>query len=154
MSSLAIASDRSVGGKITRSGFETRISRPPVSTIVSLRAAMVWEFYGTGVGRTSPGRLFSPGSGPGLGRDVVGLDLLAAVPAGEARVGDLPARVVSQDDRRALGSGHVLVAPSHQRHDCGEQIAPGVRQSVLVAVRIAGIRDSLEQAGVDERTQP
>src|SRR5256885_7952315 len=40
-----------------------------------------------------------PESGSRLGRDVSCVDLLAAVPAGEPGVGDLPAGVVTQHDR-------------------------------------------------------
>ena len=40
MSSLVTAPERSVAGKITRSGLDTRRSRPPASTIVASDAAM------------------------------------------------------------------------------------------------------------------
>src|SRR5919204_1498677 len=40
MSSLVTASERSVIGKITRSGLDTRRSRPPASTIVTSGRAM------------------------------------------------------------------------------------------------------------------
>src|SRR5260370_41878657 len=40
MSSLVTAGVRSVSGKIPRSGLDTRRSRPPASTIVSLAGAM------------------------------------------------------------------------------------------------------------------
>src|SRR5436309_10837809 len=40
MSSLVIAPERSVAGKITRSGLVTRRFRPPASTIVASAAAM------------------------------------------------------------------------------------------------------------------
>src|SRR5215207_9434025 len=46
MSSLLTGADRSVAGKITRSGLLTRSSRPPASTIVASDAAIT-EFYGT-----------------------------------------------------------------------------------------------------------
>ena len=44
MSSLVTAPERSVIGKITRSGLDTRKSRPPASTIVASDVAMS-EFY-------------------------------------------------------------------------------------------------------------
>src|SRR4029453_10153451 len=40
MSSLVTAPERSVIGKITRSGLDTRKSRPPASTIIASDAAM------------------------------------------------------------------------------------------------------------------
>jgi len=47
MSSFVAAAVRSVAGKITRSGLETRSSRPPASTLVASEVAMP-EFYGSG----------------------------------------------------------------------------------------------------------
>ena len=44
MSSLVTAAVRSVAGKITRSGLDTRSSRPPASTVVLSLAAMT-KFY-------------------------------------------------------------------------------------------------------------
>src|ERR1700733_13497829 len=40
MSSFVTGAVRSVGGKITRSGFDTRTSRPPASTVVASGAAI------------------------------------------------------------------------------------------------------------------
>ncbi len=100
------------------------------------------------------GRLAVAESGAGLGRNVAGIDLLAAMLAGEARVGDLAAGLVTQNDRWTLGAGEVRVAPAHESHDRREQVAPGRREPVLVTVGIAGVGDALEQAGVDELSQP
>src|ERR1700733_2694190 len=58
MSSLVTAVVRSVSGKITRSGLETRRSRPPASTMVSRSA---------GIPGSSTGPLARAGSGPAGG---------------------------------------------------------------------------------------
>src|ERR1700737_1595594 len=47
------ARERSVIGKITRSGLDTRKSRPPASTIVASDLAMPSKFYGN-AGRRTP----------------------------------------------------------------------------------------------------
>src|SRR5205807_2426541 len=81
----------------------------------------------------------------GLGRDVASIDLQAAVLAGQPRVRNLATRVVAQDDRWTARAGEVSVTPAHEGDDGGEEVASSVRQSVLMAVGIAGVRDALEQ---------
>src|SRR6266581_1190736 len=85
------------------------------------------------------GREGLPKSRPWLRRDVVDVDVLAAVLAGQPRVSDLSAPVMAQDDWRPFGAGQVCVPPAHERDDRGKEVPPGRRQSVLVAVGIAGV---------------
>ena len=49
--------------------------------------------------------------------------------------------------------GQMLVTPSHEHHDCPEEIAACVGEPVLVAVGLAGVRDPIEEAHVDEHPQ-
>jgi hypothetical protein len=88
-------------------------------------------------------------SGAGFGGDVGDFDRLAAVLAGEPGVGDLAAGVVAQHDRGAFGSCEVCVVPAHEGDDGGERVASGFGQPVLVAGRVVGALDALEQAGID-----
>jgi hypothetical protein len=76
MSSLLIAAERSVGGKITRSGLDTRNSRPPASTMVASGLGIP-EFYGTNASERRLGsdrRFCTPGrivtSIPTVGLDI------------------------------------------------------------------------------------
>ncbi len=59
-------------------------------------------------------------AGTGLGGDVVCGDLLAAMGAREAWVGDFAAGVVAQHDRWAARMRQMLVAPPHEGHDRSE----------------------------------
>jgi hypothetical protein len=73
--------------------------------------------------------------------------------AGGARVGDLSAGVVAWDDRWAFGAGEEFVAPAHERHDGGEEVASGRCQPVFSAIGLAGVENAFKQAGVDECSQ-
>ena len=92
--------------------------------------------------------------GVGFGCDVVRVDFVAAVLAGEARVGDLPTGLMAQHDRWTFRAGEMGVAPAHERDDGRKEVASGRCQPVFVAVGIGGVEDPLEQAGVDEGPQP
>src|SRR5829696_7300348 len=68
MSSLVSAPERSVGGKITRSGLDTRSSRPPASTIVASAFAMPLSCTATAPGAHGPGCLVVVAVAPGKPR--------------------------------------------------------------------------------------
>jgi hypothetical protein len=65
-------------------------------------------------------RLANAETSAGLGGHVLCGDLVTAVRAGQAGVGDLAAGVVAQHDWWAVGVRQMLVAPSHERDDCAE----------------------------------
>src|SRR6185295_17197541 len=69
-----------------------------------------------------------------LGRDVARAQLFAAVRADQHRVRLMAAEVVAQHHGRAELALQVLVAPAHQRDDRRIEVAPGLREPVLVAL--------------------
>src|ERR1700738_550507 len=91
-------------------------------------------------------------AGTGFGSHVARGDLFATLGAGEAGLGDLAAGVVAQDDGGAARVGQMLVAPSHEHHDCSEEIAADVGEPVLIAFGLEGVRDPLEPSRVDKHS--
>src|SRR4051794_21646734 len=99
MSSLVSSAVRSVAGKITRSGLDTRSSRPPASTTVASDA-----MPGSSTARASPGHAHEPE------RLVAALDHPLGDLADTGCV-DLPLRLgldraaLERDERAAIGAG-------------------------------------------------
>jgi hypothetical protein len=60
---------------------------------------------------------------------------------------------VLHDDRRPIGT-EPSVAPTHQRHEDGEEVTTLLGEHVLVALRSGLVRDLLEHPLVDERGEP
>src|SRR5229473_1989778 len=90
----------------------------------------------------------------GLAVGVGGGDLCVAVRACQHRGGDVPARVVDEQDRRSARGGRPLVAPGHQRGGDREQGPALFCQVVLVAGRVPGVGAAFEDAVVGEFLQP
>src|SRR5438876_445320 len=138
MSSFVTSAVRSVAGKITRSGFETRTSRPPASTAVASDAAMAVEHAAT---RRFPIAGSAPAAcGPTRGAD----RLLGGVPLrdalGRAREPGLDDHFVELLDR------DLVEADEHGR------IAVEVRRREEDA-RVVGEHRLLRDQVLDARTE-
>ena len=146
------ADARTVGSRTQRQSVSARTSRPERRSTVSaavarslIRVQTAWPPSRRGAaeaagvhaparGRTHEGSCRERSGlerggvrAAALGRDVVRVQLLAAVRADEQRVGLVAARVVAQHDGRAELAVEVPVAPAHQRDDRRIEVAAGRR---------------------------
>src|SRR5579884_2098384 len=118
MSSFVTGFVRSVSGKITRCGFDTRTGRPPASTVVSSTFGMLDKFYGKR--RLPSARLPKPSRMPAEAQHL----LDPARPVGVAHL-------VGKDPRheRDLLGGRALVPVGRVRSLlAGELVARGVER--------------------------
>src|SRR5215472_13861859 len=90
------------------------------------------------------------GTGAGPRRYVMRVDRLAAVLAHGDASGVVSARIVPQEQRRALGSGQVLIAPAERGEDDVVEVAAAVGEAVLVPVGPLVVDRAVEHAGLDQ----
>src|SRR4051794_39598926 len=122
-----------------------RVSMPQssfgVSSTVMALLAFAWSAGGNGRARAR------------LGRDLARVQRLAAVAAHERRLGVVAALLVEQQQRGAGLVGEGLVAPAHDRHDGGIEVAAHRRELVLEALGLLLVADPVEDPGAGERLE-